>query len=173
MLVHVCGVQNLSARQPERHLKTSRHAGWQVHVCSRCLDAMHTTSNCPHCPSVEHTVGSAAPCLALPILAPAWPLSTPCRRHAPVEDRFGSGSAQCRPRCLPGPDCGHDCDLDYGHEPMTSIRYSSFQYRSQLLPCTCESQTPTPRKLKVATANSFGFCYQSGSTRGSNVSFSP
>lgn len=58
---------------------------------------------------------------------------------------------------------------------MTSIAYCRFQYRSQPPPRTCESHIPTqtPRKLKVATANSRGCCYPSGSTRGSNVSPAP
>lgn len=67
--------------------------------------AVLTTSNCPaavQCPvSGAHSArgGSAAPCLFF--FPPPPPVkSQVLSMHAPDENRFGSGSAQYRPRYL-------------------------------------------------------------------------
>lgn len=78
-----------------------RQAG-RPDACSRCLDALRTGSNCTSVqvsgvrPLNHGCVGLLRPAYPYPGLAPVNVLSM----HAIDEDRFGSGSAQCRACCL-------------------------------------------------------------------------
>lgn len=57
--------------------------------------------------SVEPMVGLLRPALSL--CCPCLPVKPKVLSlHATDENRFGSGSAQCRPRSLPGRDCNRD-----------------------------------------------------------------
>lgn len=86
-------------------------------VLAASTPCTHTRSHCPSTqvsgvrPLNHGCVGLLRPAYPYPGLAPVNVLST----QATDEDRFGSGSAQCRRRCLVDSDCDYDCDRDYSY----------------------------------------------------------